>query len=88
MAEISAGELGKLASPTPWRARRWLLVTIIVVVGALLALLFWGMQRGPRATVGGAVPLNKPAPNFTVTTLDGQQLALGDLRGKTVVLNI
>lgn len=88
MAEISAGELSKSALPTPWRARRWLLVTIVVVVFALLALLFWGMQRGPSASVGGAVPLNKPAPNFTVTTIDGQQLALGDLRGKTVVLNI
>ena len=88
MAEISAGELSNLASPTPWRARRWLLLTVVVAVAALLALLFWGMLRGPSSDVGGAVPLNKPAPNFTVTTIDGKQLSINDLRGKTVVLNI
>ena len=88
MAEISAGELSNLASPTPWRARRWLLLTVVVAVAALLGLLFWGMLRGPSSDVGGAVPLNKPAPNFTVTTIDGQRLSIDDLRGKTVVLNI
>jgi cytochrome c biogenesis protein CcmG/thiol:disulfide interchange protein DsbE len=88
VAEISAGELSNLASPTPWRARRWLLLTVVVAVAALLGLLFWGMLRGPSSTVGGAVPLNKPAPNFTVTTIDGRQLSINELRGKTVVLNI
>ena len=88
MAEISAGELTKVASPAPWRDRRWLLLAVVVALAALLALLFWALRRGPNADVGVAVPLNKPAPQFTVTTIDGEQLSLGDLRGKTVVLNV
>lgn len=88
MAEISAGELSNVAPPPPWRVRRWLLLAVVVTVTALLALLFWGMQRGPSASVGGVVPLNKPAPDFTVTTIDGKQLSLAGLRGQTVVLNV
>jgi cytochrome c biogenesis protein CcmG/thiol:disulfide interchange protein DsbE len=88
VAEISAGELTNVASPAPWRNRRWLFVAVVVGLLALLALLFWGLRRGPSTDVGGAVPLNRPAPQFTVTTIDGQQLSMSDLRGKTVVLNV
>jgi cytochrome c biogenesis protein CcmG/thiol:disulfide interchange protein DsbE len=88
VAEISAGELTNVASPAPWRDRRVLFLAVVVVAVALLGLLFWGMRRGPSIEVGGAVPVNRPAPQFTVTTIDGKQLTLGDLRGKTVVLNV
>ena len=60
MAEISAGELTNVASPAPWRDRRWLLIAVVVTLAALLALLFWGLQRGPRVDVGVVVPLNDP----------------------------
>jgi len=88
VAEISAGELTNVASPAPWRDRRWLFLAVVVAVAALLGLLFWGLRRGPNTEVSGAVPLNQPAPQFTVTTIDGKQLAMSDLRGKTVVLNV
>lgn len=88
MAEISAGELREATPRTPWRGRRWLLAAIVLGVVALLGLLYWGLQRGPNATVGTAATIDRPAPNFTVTTLDGKQLSMSDLRGKTVVLNI
>jgi cytochrome c biogenesis protein CcmG/thiol:disulfide interchange protein DsbE len=88
VAEISAGELHGTTPRTPWQGRRWLLAAIVVGVLALLGLLLWGMQRGPSTTVGTAATINRPAPDFTVTTLDGQQLRMSDLRGKTVVLNI
>jgi cytochrome c biogenesis protein CcmG, thiol:disulfide interchange protein DsbE len=42
-------------------------------------------------TTQGLVPAPKSgftAPDFTLTTLDGHQLSLNDLRGKAVVLNI
>ncbi len=88
LAEISAEELREIPSRPPWQQRRWLLLTIIAVAVALLGLLFWGMVRGPRSATVSGVPLSGPAPDFTVTTLDGQQLRLSDLRGKVVVVNI
>lgn len=89
MAEISAGELREGPAPALGRNRRWLLLAVVVAAAALLALLFWGMLKGPSAPVGVTVPLNnKPAPGFTVTATDGQPLTLADLRGKTVVLNV
>jgi len=88
VAEISAGELRGTPTRTPWQGRRWLFAAVALGVLALLGLLFWGMQRGPSTAVGTAAAINRPAPNFTVTTLDGKQLTMSDLRGKTVVLNI
>jgi cytochrome c biogenesis protein CcmG, thiol:disulfide interchange protein DsbE len=89
LAEVSAGELkGSAATPAPWRGRRWLLIAVVAGVAALLGLLLWGVLRGPNAAVGGAVPLDKPAPDFTVTTIDGRSLRLSELRGKTVVVNV
>ncbi len=88
MAEISAGELRGTPPRAPLQGRRWLLAAVAVGVLALLGLLFWGMQRGPSTPINTVAPINRPAPDFTVTTLDGQQLRMSDLRGKTVVLNI
>lgn len=35
-----------------------------------------------------ALPLNAPAPPFTLATLDGQKISLGDYRGKMVILKL
>jgi peroxiredoxin len=50
-------------------------------VGAVLAL---GLL-GPGAHA--ALPTGKPAPNFTLRTLDGKPLRLRDLRGQVVLLD-
>jgi peroxiredoxin len=42
---------------------------------------------GARAALSGPV-IGDPAPDFTLTTLDGARLSLAALRGKTVVLNV
>lgn len=71
-------------SPPP-PARRtmvFLFGGIILVVGALLALLLYGMvQRSAPPLAAGY------APDFTLTTFDGQRLTLSQLRGKAVVVN-
>lgn len=57
----------------------------IVVVGlvvALLGLLGWGL----RARAGGPVE-NGVAPDFSLTTFEGQTVTLGELRGKVVIIN-
>jgi cytochrome c biogenesis protein CcmG, thiol:disulfide interchange protein DsbE len=101
VADISAAELNQ--EPTArnalsvlWTSRRWLALTLVlaivalaaVLIAAVLGLLYFGLRRGPSADVGGVVPLNRPAPDFTVQTLDGHTLRLSDLRGRTVVLNV
>ena len=57
-------------------------------LGALLvALLLYGVVRWPRhpAAAGGGAP--RPAPDFTLQSLDGRAVRLADFRGKAVVLN-
>jgi cytochrome c biogenesis protein CcmG, thiol:disulfide interchange protein DsbE len=55
--------------------------TFAIVLG-LLGLLAYGpvrVQAGPRD--------RGPAPDFTLTTFDGQKVSLADLRGNVVVIN-
>lgn len=49
---------------------------------ALLGLLGWGLVKAQRGQV-----TNGPAPDFTLTTFDGQQIQLSQLRGNVVVIN-
>ncbi len=55
---------------------------ILVVFAGLFALMLYGLQlrSGPPLASG-------PAPQFELTTFDGQHLSTQSLRGKAVVLN-
>ena len=82
------------------RRVRWIALgvgIVVVVFGIVLALNVSGSD--PNVTEGrftgqdviapgfALVSNNDTAPEFTLETLDGQQLALSDLAGKTVVVN-
>lgn len=41
---------------------------------------------GPSARVAGSAEVGKPAPDFTLTDLDGKTVHLSDYKGKTIVL--
>ncbi|GAC1319229.1 MAG: TlpA disulfide reductase family protein [Chloroflexota bacterium] len=57
----------------------------VVFALPLISLLWFGLNRNPNAA---ATPLvHKPAPNFTLRSLDGRQVSLARLRGTPVVLN-
>ncbi len=43
-------------------------------------------SQPPGATPAGGPPIGTPAPDFALTTLDGQVVRLSDLRGRTVVI--
>jgi len=58
------------------------LIALAVVVG-LLAVVGFRI----RSSSAGPVPINSPAPDFTLTAYDGQTYHLADLRGKVVVVN-
>jgi cytochrome c biogenesis protein CcmG/thiol:disulfide interchange protein DsbE len=54
-----------------------------IAVLALLVILAFGLRRAQQ----GPVSVGQMAPNFTLTTFDGQPIELSDLRGKVVVIN-
>ncbi len=45
-----------------------------------------GSAAGPSVRVEGNAEVGKPAPDFTLTDLDGKTVHLADFKGKTVVL--
>jgi len=76
-AEKKEGEVTKSGG------RRWGAILAWITVFALLALLAVGLLRNQE----GPVTVGEKAPNFTLTTFDGDQISLKDLQGKVVVLN-
>jgi cytochrome c biogenesis protein CcmG/thiol:disulfide interchange protein DsbE len=51
-------------------------------VFSLLGLLGWGLVRSSNGPVNSG-----PAPDFTLTSFDGQTVTLSDLRGQAVIIN-
>lgn len=85
------GDIAVKSSPwrreSGWARRRVVGLALLGAAGALLALLYWGLRTDAGAPINGVVRLSRPAPDFNVTTLDGQQVKLSDLRGQAVVIN-
>ncbi|MFL7790860.1 MAG: cytochrome c-type biogenesis CcmF C-terminal domain-containing protein, partial [Anaerolineae bacterium] len=52
----------------------------------VICVVMWGSAWGAVGAVGRPLP-GQPAPEFTVHDLDGNSLALSDLRGRVVVVN-
>src|SRR6266508_1450591 len=65
---------------------RWVMVGLAVVV-LLPALVMFASRLGKDATVTPSVLIGKPAPAFTLQTLDGKTISNADLRGKPYVVN-
>jgi thiol-disulfide isomerase/thioredoxin len=62
---------------------------LFFVAAIVSALLFVGFHAARRAGNSGEPldPAGKPAPDFTLQTLDGKDVSLSSLRGKAVLLN-
>lgn len=63
-----------------------LVVVVIVVFGMLVAAHHWNKLQNAGPKLNGKMK-GAPAPDFTLPTVDGKQVKLSDLRGKTVLLN-
>lgn len=64
-----------------WKRRTMALVT------AITAMLVLALALRPGGAADREIVPGMAAPDFSLSTLDGKQLSLGDLRGKYVVLN-
>ncbi len=98
---VHGGAPDKLTAPEPYEPRNrrgvrypylfWSLVALSLVALVLGAWLL--IQGGNDATQAAASPpitqAAKPAPavDFTLTSIDGKQIRLNDLRGKVVLVN-
>lgn len=65
-------------------------VILVVVAIVISIMLVFGVQKArhtPTQNVDGGKLQGKPAPDFTLASLDGGTLKLSDFRGKAVLLN-
>ncbi len=57
---------------------------VVILVG----LMSWALSnRSPVTGLSGITRVDKPAPEFTLDLMDGDQLLLSDLSGRPIVLN-
>ena len=64
-----------------------LAIAALVIVG-FLGLLGWGMlNKQPITGLSGITMVNRPAPDFILTTFKENTISLENLRGKPVVIN-
>ena len=75
-------------SPPPAPAARpaWTRALPPLLAAALVGGLGWALLK-PAGNVAGGPLVGKPAPDFSLTGLDGRTVGLADYRGKPVVLN-
>lgn len=78
-------QLDKAMLPTDSHSRRGRLGSILVWTGLIVLLVIVGIVLFRRQQ--GPVGVGQAAPDFTLTTFDGQTYQLSDLRGKVVLIN-
>lgn len=61
------------------------LLLVVALILPPVALLAFGLKGDPRLIPSPLV--KKPAPDFTIQPFDGRRIALGELRGRVVVVN-
>lgn len=69
-------------SPTP-TTRRWVTISVWAGLLGILGLVGFGLMRAQQ----GPVAVGARAPEFTLTTFDGEEVSMADLAGKVVVVN-
>jgi peroxiredoxin len=62
--------------------------TVVIIAVALLGSAWTWLSRAPEGLSDVASPVaGRPAPDFTLQTVEGETITLSDLRGQVVVLN-
>ena len=60
-------------------------IILVAVLGPLLALFYFGLTRDPMNLPSAL--LKKSAPDFHLKNLEGQEVSLGQLKGRPIILN-
>ena len=87
MTDEISREIHDLTQPqeeTPINNGLFNLGSIVLLLGVMMAVAIIGMQLVNQNT---RQPTSGPAPEFTLTTFDGEQFTLSEQRGNIVVLN-
>jgi cytochrome c biogenesis protein CcmG, thiol:disulfide interchange protein DsbE len=69
--------------------RYWTLFSLILLL--VSAAWVWNSAAPPGGTTGGRIPAPRPgfhAPDFTLQSLEGETIALSDLAGRPVLINL
>ncbi len=68
--------------------KKFATVIVGIVFVGFIGILVWGiLNKQPLTGLSGITMVNRPAPDFTLTTFKGTTVSLGDLTGKPVVIN-
>lgn len=62
------------------------LLPIVVILGIVAGVAVLLLQRGPHEFAGTVFPDHQAAPDFTLTSDNGEAMSLDDFRGKVVLL--
>jgi cytochrome c biogenesis protein CcmG, thiol:disulfide interchange protein DsbE len=81
MAELSSETDAAEAAEKPAKLRLSRIVTYSFVIG-LLGLLGWGLVQVNSGPIHSG-----PAPDFTITSFDGETIRLSELQGQVVIIN-
>ncbi|UCC94142.1 MAG: TlpA family protein disulfide reductase [Thermoplasmata archaeon] len=78
--------------PPTFMEQHWRTMAIVVVVFAIVAIAAYAVTTNPsddgNGDGNGPPPTNEAAPNFLITSIDGEPIALDQFRGKVVVLDL
>lgn len=76
-------EVSEVDEPSPRTTRRWVTISIWAGLLGILGLVGFGLLRAQQ----GPVAVGARAPEFTLTTFEGNQISTADLLGRVVVVN-
>lgn len=80
-------DLFPTSPPTPAPAPLWRRLLPPLIAAALVAVLGAALLNPARNATDGGPLVGKPAPAFTLESLDGARVSLASLQGRPVVLN-
>ena len=83
---VAGGEPGRTSARSDGRRRRVLLAGSLAAFAAIASLLVWGTVRS-SGDAGEVKALLEFAPDFTITTFEGEEITLLGLRGKVVLVD-